>query len=40
MSRAPRLLIATLAIGLVVLKCVTLKWVLELGLPVPERAPA
>ncbi|WP_323793502.1 CDP-alcohol phosphatidyltransferase family protein [Nocardioides sp.] len=29
-----------IAIGLVVLKCVSLKWLLELGLPVPERAPA
>jgi CDP-diacylglycerol--glycerol-3-phosphate 3-phosphatidyltransferase len=29
-----------IAVGLVVLKCVTLKWVLELGLPVPERVPA
>jgi len=29
-----------IAIALVVLKCVSLKWLLELGLPVPERAPA
>lgn len=29
-----------IAIGLLVLKCVSLKWLLELGLPVPERAPA
>jgi CDP-diacylglycerol--glycerol-3-phosphate 3-phosphatidyltransferase len=26
-----------IAIGLVVLKCVSLRWLLELGLPVPER---
>jgi CDP-diacylglycerol--glycerol-3-phosphate 3-phosphatidyltransferase len=27
-----------IAIGLVVLKCVSLRWLLQLGLPVPERA--
>ena len=29
-----------IASGLVVLKCVSLKWLLELGLPVPERITA
>jgi CDP-diacylglycerol--glycerol-3-phosphate 3-phosphatidyltransferase len=29
-----------IATGLVVLKCVSLRWLLQLGLPVPERAPA
>lgn len=28
-----------IAVGLVVLKCVTLRWLLQLGLPVPERTP-
>jgi CDP-diacylglycerol--glycerol-3-phosphate 3-phosphatidyltransferase len=28
-----------IAIGLVVLKCVSLRWLLQLGLPVPERHP-
>jgi CDP-diacylglycerol--glycerol-3-phosphate 3-phosphatidyltransferase len=28
-----------IAIGLLVLKCVSLRWLLQLGLPVPERAP-
>ncbi|MEJ7833977.1 MAG: CDP-alcohol phosphatidyltransferase family protein [Nocardioides sp.] len=29
-----------IAIGLLVLKCVSLKWLLDLGVPVPERIPA
>ncbi|WP_183098703.1 CDP-alcohol phosphatidyltransferase family protein [Nocardioides pelophilus] len=29
-----------IAIGLLVLKCVSLRWLLQLGLPVPERVPA
>ncbi|MGA8257602.1 MAG: CDP-alcohol phosphatidyltransferase family protein [Nocardioides sp.] len=29
-----------IAIALTVLKCVSLRWLLQLGLPVPERAPA
>jgi len=28
-----------IAIGLTILKCVSLRWLLQLGLPVPERAP-
>ena len=28
-----------IALGLVVLKCVSLRWLLQLGLPVPERVP-
>jgi len=29
-----------IAVGLLVLKCVSLRWLLQLGLPVPERIPA
>ena len=29
-----------IAIGLLVLKCVSLRWLLQLGIPVPERQPA
>ncbi len=29
-----------IAIGLLVLKCVSLRWLLQVGLPVPERVPA
>jgi len=29
-----------IALGLVVLKCISLRWLLQLGLPVPERATA
>ncbi len=29
-----------IAIGLLVLKLVSLRWLLQLGIPVPERVPA
>jgi hypothetical protein len=28
-----------IALALVVLKCISLKWLLELGMPVPDRVP-